>query len=83
MPSGEDEDLDDMSSEDEVDHDKESPDNLFDDVATFLYPFLHDVRGDMYNELMLEEALDFIPTADFKFVQCCPDEIGAPKSRRG
>ena len=71
-----------LPAKDEVNHDK-SPDDLVDDVAIFLHPFLHEVRGDIFNELMLEEALGFIPTVDFKFVQCCLDEIGAPKSWRG
>ena len=54
LASGKDEDGVDMSSEDEVNHDKESLDDLVGDVAIFLHPFLYEVRRGMYNELMSE-----------------------------
>ena len=54
-----------------------------DDVDLFLAPFLRKFRGDMFNDLMLEEAREIVAGCNISFVRQCLDEIGAPKSWSG
>lgn len=55
------------------------------DAADFLYPFLCEYRGDLFNQLMHEEAVDMFEDEDANpdFVRECLNQIGAPKSWKG
>mmetsp|Transcript_30640 Transcript_30640/g.64843 ORF Transcript_30640/g.64843 Transcript_30640/m.64843 type:complete len:125 (-) Transcript_30640:971-1345(-) len=49
-----------------------------------MYPFLNEVHGDLYNEVVLEEAKeDVIPHVTFPFIRSCLDQLGAPKTWKG